>query len=82
MPLHARLERQDKRFIAVNANYRLGALGYFNSANGEVGNAGLLDARFAIQWVQKNIDQFGGDPKAITISGQSGGAGIIMVSYH
>lgn len=71
---------QDKRFIAVNANYRLGLLGYYNAANGEMQNAGLLDARFAISWVKQHIAEFGGDGNKITISGQSGGAGIIMVS--
>ncbi|KAM0746592.1 alpha/beta-hydrolase, partial [Meredithblackwellia eburnea MCA 4105] len=45
---------QDKNFIAVNANYRLGLLGFWNSQGildeGEDGNAGLLDSRFAMEW--------------------------------
>ncbi|GAA5909725.1 hypothetical protein JCM6882_008474 [Rhodosporidiobolus microsporus] len=73
---------QDKGFIAVNANYRLGALGFFNSEGaqyeGETANVGLLDSRFAVDWVKKNIAHFGGDPTNIAISGQSGGGGAIM----
>ncbi|KAJ7623771.1 Alpha/Beta hydrolase protein [Roridomyces roridus] len=74
--------RQDKNFIAVNANYRLGLLGFWNSVGspdeGEDGNAGLLDGRFAVEWVVKHISKFGGDPKNIAVSGQSGGGGAIM----
>ncbi|GAA5931909.1 hypothetical protein JCM3775_000075 [Rhodotorula graminis] len=73
---------QDKGFIAVNANYRLGLLGNWNSMGsryeGEPGNLGLLDGRFAVDWVRENIAAFGGDPKNIAIAGQSGGGGIIM----
>ncbi|GAA6006753.1 hypothetical protein JCM10207_009083 [Rhodosporidiobolus poonsookiae] len=73
---------QSKGFIAVNANYRLGALGFFNSEGaqyeGETANVGLLDSRFAVDWVHKHIAKFGGDPNNIAISGQSGGGGAIM----
>ncbi|BGP32258.1 hypothetical protein JCM10296v2_004039 [Rhodotorula toruloides] len=73
---------QDGGFIAVNANYRLGLLGNWNSVasrdEGEPGNLGLLDGRFAVDWVHKNIAQFGGDPNNIAIPGQSGGGGAII----
>ncbi|GAA5864563.1 hypothetical protein JCM8547_005581 [Rhodosporidiobolus lusitaniae] len=73
---------QDKGFIAVNANYRLGALGFYNSAGAldenETANVGLLDIRLAVDWVKENIAKFGGDPHNIAISGQSGGAGATM----
>ncbi|GAA5901149.1 hypothetical protein JCM6882_006130 [Rhodosporidiobolus microsporus] len=73
---------QDKGFIAVNANYRLGLLGFWNSESSthenEPGNVGLLDSRFAVDWVKKNIHKFGGDPNNLAISGQSGGGGAIM----
>ncbi|GAA6040941.1 hypothetical protein JCM8097_003199 [Rhodosporidiobolus ruineniae] len=73
---------QDQGFIAVNANFRLGALGFFNSEGaaheGEPANVGLLDSRFAVDWVKANIAKFGGDPNNIAISGQSGGGGAIM----
>lgn len=50
---------QDKNFIAVNANYRIGHFGFWNSVGladeGEDANAGLLDGRAAVAWVAKNI---------------------------
>ncbi|KAF7364736.1 Carboxylic ester hydrolase [Mycena venus] len=73
---------QDKKFIAVNANYRLGLLGFWNSQGsldeGEDANVGLLDSRFAVEWVVKHISKFGGNPHNIAISGQSGGGGAVM----
>ncbi|BGP48330.1 hypothetical protein JCM10450v2_004202 [Rhodotorula kratochvilovae] len=73
---------RDGAFIAVNANYRLGLLGNWNSVasryEDEPGNVSLLDGRFAVDWVKKNIAAFGGDPNNIAIAGQSGGGGIIM----
>ena len=69
-------------FIAVVIQYRLGAFGFLSSEdvkrNGQV-NAGLLDQRFALRWVQAHIKKFGGDPTKVTIAGESAGAGSVML---
>jgi len=68
--------------IYVSMNYRLGALGFLSGpsyqAQGGVSNLALHDQRFALEWVQKNIHQFGGDPNRVTIFGESAGGGSIM----
>ncbi|KAJ8131483.1 hypothetical protein O1611_g2143 [Lasiodiplodia mahajangana] len=69
-------------YLAVSIAYRLGAFGFLSSADVEsfgVVNAGLHDMRFALQWVKKNIQHFGGDPNRVTISGESAGGGSVMM---
>lgn len=62
-------------------SYRLNIFG-FSGAPGEAQNVGLLDQRKAIEWVRDNIAGFGGDPKRISIMGQSaGGAAVDYYSY-
>ena len=71
----------DKEVILVTINYRLGPLGFLFMADASVsGNAGLKDQVMALQWVQDNIADFGGDPDAVTIFGES--AGSFSVALH
>ena len=67
--------------VAVAIEYRAGSLGFMAHAElakedpeGHSGNYGILDQIFALQWVQRNIRNFGGDPSKVTIFGESAGA--------
>ena len=73
-----KLAQQD--VVVVSVNHRLNILGFLDlSACSDKykysGNVGMLDVVQALQWVQKNISQFGGDPSNVTIFGESGGGG-------
>lgn len=73
------LESSD--IIHVNINYRLGPLGFLSTGDNLVpGNNGLKDQVAALEWVQRNIAGFGGDPNKVTILGLS--AGGASVHYH
>ncbi|KAJ5690785.1 hypothetical protein N7462_005177 [Penicillium macrosclerotiorum] len=70
--------------VVVAINYRLGAAGFLTSEElrnaGYKANNGLRDQRVALEWVRKNIVDFGGDPDNITVGGMSAGAA--SVTYH
>ena len=67
--------------IYVALNYRLGAFGWISGPTLQsdgTANAALYDQRLALQWVQKNIHLFGGDPNRVTVMGESAGGGSIF----
>lgn len=61
--------------VVVTVNHRLNALGYLYLPDRfpDSGNAGQLDLICALEWVQRHITGFGGDPGNVTVFGQSGG---------
>ncbi|XP_076623114.1 uncharacterized protein LOC143342778 [Colletes latitarsis] len=71
----------EKDLVVVAMNYRLGPCGFLSlDIPGATGNQGLKDQNLALQWVQKNIAKFGGDPDRVTIMGESAGA--VSMTYH
>lgn len=74
----------DGDYVFVSVTHRLSVLGFlqlgpeFGPVYAQSGNAGLLDLVAALQWVQKNIARFGGDPSRVTIAGPSGGGSKTM----
>jgi len=72
----------NKAFIGVTIQYRLGAFDFLSSDEADrygTVNAGLKDQTFALRWVQKYIQLFGGKLREVTIFGESAGAGSVML---
>lgn len=74
------IEARNHDVVVVSVNHRLGILGYLHLADlgappefAQSGVAGMLDLVAALEWVRDNIENFGGDPGAVMIFGQSGG---------
>ena len=77
----------NKSVILVTGNVRLGVLGFAaldslrsRDPSRSTGNYGMQDQRAMLEWVQKSIQNFGGDPTRVTIFGESSGGS--SVAYH
>ncbi|KAH8289553.1 hypothetical protein KR054_007143 [Drosophila jambulina] len=71
----------DHDVVLVSANFRLGPLGFLSTETLDCpGNNGLKDQVEVLRWVRLNIESFGGDPKSVTVFGES--AGGASVTYH
>ena len=86
MPLYAGDEIAKKGVIYVEANYRVGVMGFTahpeatkESGHNASGNWGLLDQIAALEWVKRNIAAFGGNPRNVTLVGQSAGSMAINI---
>lgn len=86
MPLYWGDRLAQKGVIVVTIAYRLGPLGFLahpeltrESPHHSSGNYGLMDQIAALGWIQRNISAFGGDPKNVTVAGQSSGSMSVSV---
>lgn len=66
------------KVVVVNVNFRLGPFGFLQYPGMNEQNLSVEDQMLALRWIQKNISAFGGDPKKVTMFGQSAGANAIV----
>ena len=69
--------------IVITLNYRLGVFGFlsWNKRSGKGGMNGVYDQVQALNWIQDNIESFGGDPRAVTLMGtEAGSASVCYLS--
>ena len=70
---------REQGFVVVSVDYRVGLEGFARFHDDEANRyRGIDDCVLALEWVQKNIEHFGGDPTNVTLIGQSAGAGIAL----
>lgn len=81
-PLFDWVNQSNPKIVAVNFGYRLNIMGFLSSsallAEGS-SNGGILDQRAALDWVQRHISKFGGNPDEVTIDGESAGAASVVM---
>lgn len=79
--LYYRILASEENVIVVSMQYRVASMGFLYLGTPDApGNAGLFDQNLALRWVRDNIHHFGGDPKQVTLFGESAGA--VSVSLH
>ncbi|KAI8661321.1 Carboxylic ester hydrolase [Fusarium keratoplasticum] len=69
----------DMDMVVVTLNYRVGVYGFLNDGDQVTPNIGLLDQRKGLEWVQRHISKFGGDPDHVVLGGDSAGAASISL---
>jgi para-nitrobenzyl esterase len=87
LPMYDGSQFARRGVILVSFNYRLGRFGFFAhpaltreaADGGRIANYGLMDQIAALEWVHRNIRAFGGDPRQVTIFGESAGAASVDV---
>ncbi|KAG7448387.1 alpha/beta-hydrolase [Guyanagaster necrorhizus] len=81
-PLYDWVEQHHSGLVGVSIAYRLGILGFLGghliAADGDL-NVGLLDQRAALEWIKRNVHNFGGNPDSVTIYGESAGGASVMM---
>lgn len=68
----------EKDVLLVSINYRLAPFGFLSALSDELpGNVALSDLQLALEWLQRNLVHFGGNPGQVTLAGQAGGATLV-----